>query len=126
MHKLCDYDPDSHDESDQEHQEAGESEEMHRLLAEGAEEPEAQQVEESVDETLDSELALAVLALLVMDRFLGYLGEPGVLGQVWDVPVHLAVHLDVLDHFVLVGLEAAVHVVELDSGDLPCSGVVEL
>ena len=61
-----------------------------------------------------------------MDRLFGDPGEAGVLGKVGDVPVHLAVHLYVLYDFVPVGLQAAVHVVQLYPGDAPGRGVVEL
>ena len=99
---------------------------MHRLFAEGAEEPQALKVKETVDETLKAEFARAVLALLVMHRFLAYLCVAGVLGKVWNVPVHLSVNLYALYDLLFVCLEAAVHVVQLDAGDHPCSRIVEL
>ena len=40
--------------------------------------------------------------------------------------MHFAVYLDALHHLVLVGLQAAVHVVELDARDLAGRPVVEL
>ena len=39
---------------------------MHRLLAEGAEEPKAKEVKETVYKTIHPEFTFAVLALLVM------------------------------------------------------------
>ena len=62
----------------------------------------------------------------MVDRLLGDFAEAGVLREVRNIPVHLAVHLYVLDHLVLVGLQAAVHIVELDAGDPAGSGVVKL
>ena len=61
-----------------------------------------------------------------MDGLLADLAVAGVLGEVGDVAVHFAVHLDAFHHFLLVGLQAAVHVVELDAGDLAGRPVVEL
>ena len=42
-----------------------------------------------------------------------------------DVPVHVAIERELLDHLGAVGLEAAVHVVEVESGREPRDGVVD-
>ena len=44
---------------------------------------------------------------------LANLVETGILGEVRDVTVHLAIDLDVLDHIATVGLETTVEVVEV-------------
>ena len=121
---LCNY-PDGHETSDQEHQQACEAEEMHRLLSECAEEPEGDKVKEAVYKTLQTEFADSVLSLLVLYRLFRDLVEACVLGQVRDVSVHLSVDLYVLYDFIPVGLEAAVHVVELDACDLAGCPVVQ-
>ena len=61
-----------------------------------------------------------------MDGLFPYLAESGILGEVRDVTVHFSVHLNVFDYLGPVGLEAAVHVVELDARDLACRPVVQL
>ena len=61
-----------------------------------------------------------------MDGFLADLAVAGILGEIRDIAVHFAVHLDALDHLVLVGLQAAVHVMEFDARDLARRPVVEL
>ena len=84
---------------------------MHRLLSESAQEPQGNQVEEAVNETLDAELALAVFSFLMVNRLLGDAGEPGIFGQIRYVAVHLPIYLDILHDLVAVGLQPAVHVV---------------
>ena len=52
--------------------------------------------------------------------------EAGCLGQIGDVSVHLAVNLDVLDHFAAIGLQSAVEVVQiLDAAHSPGCGIEE-
>ena len=77
---------------------------MHRFLSESAQEPQGEQVEEAVHETLDAELALAVFAFLMVNRLFGDAGEPGILGQIRYVAVHLSIYLDILHDLVAVGL----------------------
>ena len=48
-----------------------------------------------------------------MYHLLANLAEAGVLGQVRNVSVHFAVHLDVLDHVLAVSLQPAVEVVQV-------------
>ena len=60
-----------------------------------------------------------------MDGLLADLAVAGVLRQVGDIAVHLTVDLDALDHLVLVGLQAAVHVMELDAGDFAGRPVIQ-
>ena len=60
-------------------------------------------------------------------RLLAYLVEAGVLCQIWYIPVHLAIHLDVLHHILAVGFQSAVEVMQIMySAYLPCRGVEEL
>ena len=55
------------------------------------------------------------------------LAETGILGQVGDVTMHLAIHLNILYHILAVGLEATVKVVQvLDTRHLARSSVEEL
>ena len=71
-------------------------------------------------------LRRAKLAGLVVDHLLADLVEAGLLGQVGDVAVHLAIDLNVLDHLLSVGLQSAVEVVEVgDATDLARRGVEE-
>ncbi len=119
-------DPDGHDEADEEHQDAGGAEEVHRLLAELGEEPQGHEVQETVHETFQTELGYSVLALLVMDGLFADLAVAGVLREVGDVAVHFTVDLDAFHHFVLVGLQAAVHVVEFDAGDFAGGPIIQL
>ncbi len=85
---------------------------MHRLLSETGQETERQQVEESVHETVHSELAFTVFPLLMDYHLLSDTGVSGILGDEGDIAVHVAVEFYVLHHLLPVRLEAAVHVVE--------------
>ena len=67
--KFCDDQPEGDDAADQEHQDTCESEEVHRLFPEGAQKPQGKQVEESVDETFETEFAFSVFPFLVVNRF---------------------------------------------------------
>ena len=61
-----------------------------------------------------------------MHHLLADFGETGILGQVRDIAVHLAVHLDILHHIYAIGFQAAVEVVEiLDAAHAPRRGVEE-
>ena len=109
-------------------QRAEESEHMHRLSAEAAQEPQRYKVEVSVEEAVPShEFRFTELACLMVYRFLAYLVEAGVLCQIWYISVHLAIHLDVLHHILAVGFQSAVEVMQIVySAYLPCRGVEEL
>ena len=98
---------------------------MHGLSAKAGEEPQAHQIQQAVHKPAHAKLGHAVLALLVVHRFFANPGESGILGQVRDVAVHFAVHLDVFHHLGFVGFEAAVHVMELDAGNLAGRPVVQ-
>ena len=126
VYKLLDDDPDRTEEPEDEHKNAGESEEMHRLLSESAEKPQRKQIQESVHEPFNAEFALAVLALLVMDWLFSDFLETRVLCKVRNVPVHLAVNLNILYHLVFVGFQSAVHVVQTYAGDFAGGGIVKL
>ena len=66
MNKLGGNDPHGHHKAHQEHQQAAVAEEVHGFFPECAQEPKALQVQEAVDETLQTEFALAVFAFLVV------------------------------------------------------------
>ena len=125
VYELGGNQPNGNDEACKEHQYAGEPEEMHGLLSESAQEPEGEQVQKAVHETLDAEFALAIFALLVMYRLLGNTGESGILGQIRYVAMHLAIDFDILHDLVAIGLQATVHIVEFDSGNPPGRSIVE-
>ena len=62
-----------------------------------------------------------------MDGLFAYLAEACVLGQVGDVAVHLAIHLDVLHHIAAISFQAAVEVVQVVyAAHLACRGVEQL
>ena len=71
---------------------------MHRLLAEVGKEPQGEQVQIAVEETVKAKLGFAILAGLVVYHLLANLVKAGVLGQVGNIAVHLAIDLDILDH----------------------------
>ena len=101
--QFLDDQPDVDDGADHENQRADAAEQVHRFLAEFLEEPDGQQVEEAVDETVHAELALTVFARLVMHHLFSYVLKTGILGQIWDETVHLAVDLDVLHYIIAIG-----------------------
>ena len=125
---LVDAQADEREEADEEHETAQESEYVHWLLAEVAEEPEGHQVEIAVYETVPAhELGSSELACLVMNRFFANLGKAGVLGKIWDVAMHLAIYLDVLDYFAAISLQSAVEVMEImDSAYLSGCSIEQL
>ena len=124
LDELLDDYPNCQKTADKEGEQSRESEEMHRFFAECAQEPQGQQVQESVDESFDPEFALAVFPFLVVDGLFSYFVESGILGKIRNVSVHFPVHFYVFDHFIAVCLESAVHVVEAYARDFSCGGVV--
>ena len=77
-----------------------------------------------MEETVQSELALAVLACLMVYHKLANLVKTGILGKIRNVAVHVAVDLNVLDYLVTVCLESAVEVVQVsDTRNLTCGGI---
>ena len=121
----------AHDEhgqqAEEEHERAEEAEHVHGLEAETVEKPQREEVEIAVDEAVEAhELRLSELAGLVLHHLFADAAEAGVLGQVGDVAVHLAVDFDVLDHVLAIGFQSAVEVVEVvDAAHLSCRGVEE-
>ena len=99
------------EEADEEDDGAPKSEDEHGLGPEAIEEPKGDKIEVTIDETVEAELCLPILACLVLDDLLANLLIAGVLGDVGDVAVHITVELDVLDDFALVCLKTAVEVV---------------
>ena len=116
------------DETYEEHYGAEEAENVHRLLAEGAEEPQCKEVEVAVDKPVQShELRLTVFACLMLHHLLAYLVEACVLCQIRYIPVHFAIYLDILHHILPVGFQTTVEVVQvLDAAYLPCRGIEKL
>ena len=78
----------------------------------------------AVHKAAHPKFGLAVLAFLVMDGLLSNLCKSGILCKVRDVTVHLTVYLYILYNLFAVCLEAAVHVVQMDTGNLACGPVV--
>mgnify|MGYP007107555695 CR=1 FL=1 len=63
----------------------------------------------------------------MVNRLFAYLVEACVLGQVWDVAVHLAINLDILHHVAAISFQSAVEVVQIvDAAHLACCGIEEL
>ena len=121
---LVDNQPDGYDKAYQEEHYAPYSEDVHGLLAESGEEPDSHQVEEPVEEAAHPELALAVFALAVYHHLFTYFGKPCIFCDVGDVAVHVTVDFDFFHYVASVGFESAVHVVQLQPGDLAGGEVV--
>ena len=112
------------DEADKEHQAAQQPEEVHRLDAKLGLEPERQQVEITIHKAVEAKLGGAVLAGLMMDHLLADACKAGILGQIGHIAVHIAVHLDMLDHIEAIGLQAAVEIMQVvDAAHPSCRGV---
>ena len=124
-HELVHNYPDGHYETDEEGQYAAVAEKVHGLFPESAKKPETEQVQKSVYEAIHSEFAFAEFAFRVSGRLFGYSRISGILRQVWDVSMHLAIDLYVLYHFVPVGFQATIHIVKLDACDSSRGGVIE-
>ena len=101
---------------------------MHRLHAECADKPEADQVQIAIHEAVQAhELALAMLTCLMMHGLLTNLAETCVLGEVGDKAVHFSIHLDVLHHILSVCLQSAVEIVQVfDTAYLACCSIEQL
>ena len=126
--ELIDTDDERSHKAYQEHNGTQETEDVHRLLTERRKEPQRQQIQVAVHKTVQPhELRRAVLAGLVLHHLLANLRKASLLGQIGNVAVHLAVHLNVLHHRFTVGLQAAVEVVQvLDATDLAGRSVKQL
>ena len=60
----------------------------------------------------------------MMDHLLANLVESGVLCEIRNVAVHLAIHLDVFHHVATIGLQAAIEVVQvLDAAHFAGGGI---
>ena len=103
------------DKTSQKRQRTQHAEEMHRTVAELRDEVDGNQVEIAANETAQAELALAKFALLMVHNLLPDVAKAIHFGDDRDVTVHLAIHLDILHHFIAISLKAAVEVVQLDA-----------
>ena len=126
LYQLLGYDPDCQNSSSKEHEYTSETEEVHRLFAEGAQEPQRNQVKKSVHKSLKSEFTYTIFPLLVLYRFFRNPAETGIFGEVRYVSMHFTIYLDILDNLVPVRLQAAVHIMKFDSGYLACRGIIQL
>ena len=106
---------DGDDKTSQKRQRTQHAEEMHRTVAELRDEVDGNQVEIATNETAQAELAFAELALLMVHNLLPDVAKAIHLGNDWNVTVHLAIHLDILHHFIAISLKTAVEVVQLDA-----------
>src|SRR5436309_9177324 len=88
---------------------------MEWTVAVAADERHRQQVEKAAQVSLHAVARAAVLARPVVDRELGD-AEAAVVREHWNEAVELAVQAQAVDDLCAVGLQAAVHVVELHAG----------
>ena len=124
---LLTEEPAEREEADEKDDAADETKDMHRFLAKVGEKPQRQQIEITIEETVDAELRVTVFTGLMVHDFLPDLGESGVLGQIWDISVHLSIDLNILHYVAVVSLQSAVEVMEIvDSRDLARRSVEEL
>lgn len=68
-------------ETENKHDRTQEAEDMHRLDTEFRQEPECEQVQITVDETVQSEFCLSVFSCLVVNHFFAYLAETGIFAR---------------------------------------------
>ena len=62
----------------------------------------------------------------MLHHLLSDLVESGILGQIGDITVHLAIHLYILHYLLTVSLQTTIEVMQvLDTADLPCRGIEE-
>jgi len=104
---------DNGDHSDKEHERSQQSEEVHRLHSEFGKEPKRNQIQISVEETVESEFGRTIFTCLVVYHLLTYLLESGILCQIGDITMHFAIHFDVFHDIFAVGFQAAVEVVQI-------------
>ena len=106
---------DSRTPAHEEHQGTQPSEKVHRAFAEFRHEHDRYQIQVPFDHAFPAELRHPVLACAVLDDLLPDLPETGAFGQQRNKPVHFAVNFDAFDHFIAVGFQAAVEVVQADT-----------
>ena len=85
LNQLFDNHPCCQETTGQEHQDASEAEEVHRLFAECTEEPKRYKVKETVYKTFKAEFADSIFAFLVLDWFLCDASESCILCKVWNM-----------------------------------------
>ena len=62
----------------------------------------------------------------MLNHLLAYLRKTGILRQIRNITVHFGEHLYILHHLASVRLEAAVHVMQLNTRHFASCGVEEL
>ena len=125
LDKFLNYYPKCYYSSKEESHKSCEPEKVHRLLAEGAQEPQRQKVQETVHKPVDSELALSVFSFLVVYRLFCDSAVAGVFGKVRDITVHFPIDFNVLYNFILICLETAVHIVQFQPGNFSRRCIVQ-
>ena len=100
-------------ETENKHDRTQEAEDMHRLDTEFRQEPECEQVQITVDETVQSEFCLSVFSCLVVNHFFAYLAETGIFCKIRNIAVHFAIYLNVLDNLLAVSLQSTVEIVQV-------------
>ena len=81
---------------------------MHRLHSEFRQEPKRNQIQISVEETVESEFGRAIFTCLVVYYLFTYL-----LCKVGDIAVHFAIYFDVFHDIFAIGFQTAVEVVQV-------------
>src|SRR5579863_2616630 len=97
-------------------QSAEAAEEMQRAAHVAEQEADGEQIEEDAEGAADAVVALAALAIHVLDRDFAD-GRAIPRGERGNEAVHLAVERDVLDDFAAIGLEGSAEVVDVDAGE---------
>ena len=87
---------------------------MHWPFAELADKHDGQDIKKTVEHALPSKLTVAKFAGLVDHDFLPDLAKAGPFGKHGDIAMHFAVDLDVFDHFITVGFQPAIEIMQFD------------
>lgn len=100
---------------------------MHRLAAKLRDKPQTQQVEITVDKTVQAKLRSAIFAGLMVHHLLADACKTRIFGKIRDIAVHLAINLDVFNHILAISLQTAVEIVQiLDATHLARRGIEKL
>ena len=86
---------------------------MHRLHSEFRQEPKRNQIQISVEETVESEFGRAIFTCLVVYHLFTYLLESGILSKVGDIAMHFAIYFDIFHDIFAIGFQTSVEVVQV-------------
>src|SRR5690625_569316 len=84
---------------------------MHRPSSESSEKPNGYQIKESSKKPFGSKLCFPMFSCLVLYYFLSDVRKASVLGQYWDITMHVASYSNVFLHVFVIGFVPTINLV---------------